>query len=140
MQPSDDEHRSEPTPPPRRHETLVPALAVAAVAVAAVAAAVMARRAEFDAPHGSRAPGGEIVQAPQPQAPATRAMGGASACGNCGVVENVQALMEPGRQEPRAYRLRIRMDDGNVRTIEQRVALGAGSRVIVEGSAARPMS
>ena len=37
-----------------------------------------------------------------------------------------------------AYRMRIRMGDGTVRTVEQRRALAAGTRVAVQGRVARP--
>ena len=38
-----------------------------------------------------------------------------------------------------AYRMRIRMADGTVRTVEQRRALAAGTRVAVQGRVARPV-
>lgn len=38
-----------------------------------------------------------------------------------------------------AYRMRIRMGDGTVRTVEQRRALAAGTRVTVQGRLARPV-
>jgi hypothetical protein len=33
--------------------------------------------------------------------------------------------------------MRIRMDDGSLRTVEQRGALAAGTRVVVEGGSVR---
>jgi hypothetical protein len=67
-------------------------------------------------------------------------MGGAPACKDCGVVQMVVAVYDHGGKEPRAYQMHVRMDDGTVRTVEQRGALAAGSRVVVEGSALRPVS
>lgn len=134
--------------PPTRRETLVPALAVAAVAVGAVAAAVMVQRTETQvqqqvAADASRRPepaqSREVVRAP-PLKAATQAMGGPAACRSCGVVQTVVAVYEEGGKKPRAYQMHIRMDDGTVRTVEQRGALAAGSRVVVDGQSVRPMS
>ena len=149
MDPDDDSPEPAGTPaPPSRRESLVPAAAVTAVAVVAVAAAVMVKRADTHAPmqaalQPSRAvpaQGGEVVKAPPLQPPATRAMGGAAACKDCGVVEMVVAVHEPGRKEPRAYQMHVRMDDGSIRTVQQRGALAAGSRVVLDGSIVRPLS
>lgn len=148
MEPDDDSPEPAGTPaPPSRRESLVPALAVTAVAVVAVAAAVMVKRADTGAPMQAAleparavpAQGGEVVKAPPLQPPATRAMGGAAACKDCGVVEMVVAVHDPGRKEPRAYQMHVRMDDGTLRTIQQRGALAAGSRVVLEGDAIKPM-
>jgi len=126
---------------PSRRETLLPTLAVSAVAVVAVAAAVMVKRVDDPATNAvASAQPGKVVQAPPLAAPDTRSMGGASACKSCGVVQMVVAVNEPGRAQPRAYQMHIRMDDGSTRTIEQRGALAAGSRVQVEGSSVRPIS
>src|SRR5690242_3821179 len=131
MEPSDDKPEPAGTPaPPCRRESLVPALAVTAVAVVAVAAAVMVKRADTHGPMQAAleparpvpAQAGEVVKAPPLQAPATHAMGGAAACKDCGVVEMVVAVNEPGRKEPRGYQMHVRMDDGTRRTIEQRGA------------------
>ena len=81
----------------------------------------------------------DVVKAP-PLAPATQSMGGPAACANCGVVHMVVAVYDQGKPQPRAYQMHVRMDDGSVRTIEQRGALAAGSRVVVEGNEIRPMS
>ena len=54
-----------------------------------------------------------------------------------GVVESVVAL-DRARDAPVGYRMRIRMDDGSVRTVEQLGALAAGSRVVVAGDSVRP--
>lgn len=149
MEPSDDSPEPVETPaPPSRRESLVPALAVTAVAVVAVVAAVMVKRADTEAPMqaAALAPAGpvpaqrgEVVKAPPLQSPETRAMGGAAACRDCGVVEMVVAVREPGRKEPSAYQMHVRMDDGSRRMIEQRGALAAGSRVVLEGGAIKPM-
>lgn len=144
MEPNDEDKPF--TPPPSRGETLVPALAVIAVAIVAVAAAVMARRSD-DAPHTQFAQqasgpvaGAGVVHAPPLAAPDTRAMGSTRACRDCGVVQRVVAVYGQGRQQPRAFRVHVRMDDGLVRTVEQRGALATGSRVVVDGSTARPVS
>jgi outer membrane lipoprotein SlyB len=63
----------------------------------------------------------------------TSAMGSASACEKCGVVESVLAANKPGE----GFQMRIRMDDGSLRTVEQRGALAAGTRVVVEGRSVR---
>ena len=134
---------------PRRKEALIPALAVLAVAAVALATAVMVRRADNDPPPGISAAGlqpaaqvaqGAVVKAPPLKGPDTRAMGGASACKECGVVQMVVAVRGSEKDEPHSYQMHIRMDDGSVRTIEQRGALAAGSRVVVDGGAVKPMS
>lgn len=143
MEPDDEER---PFVPPTRRETLVPAAAVAAVAVVAVAAAVMARRTD-DAPApqvaqqaaGPVAPA-KVVHAPPLAAPTTNSMGGAPACARCGVVQMVVAVYGSDHKEARAYQMHVRMDDGTLRTVEQRGALAAGSRVVVDGSTVRPLS
>lgn len=135
--------------PPTRRETLVPALAVAAVALAAVAAAVMVQRTEThvqqQAAAESRQPQAQsqtqprdVVHAPPLRSPA-QAMGGAAACKTCGVVQTVVAVYDEGGKKPRGFQMHIRMDDGSLRTVEQRGALAAGSRVLVEGNALKPM-
>jgi hypothetical protein len=153
MEPSEDDIEDAGAPaPPTRRESLVPALAVTAVAVVAVAAAVMVKRADNGMPREAAldparsssaiatAQTGEVVTAPPLKPSATQAMGGAAACKNCGVVEMVVAVNDPARKEPRGYQMHIRMDDGTRRTIEQRGALAAGSRVMVEGSVVKPIS
>jgi hypothetical protein len=128
-----------PDPPRGRAASYAPKLAVIAVAGAAVAAAIMSTRTE--------APGADSVSSvppPQQQAvvrapplaagSATSTMGAARACDRCGVVESVTAA-PPGQ----SFRMRIRMDDGSLRTVEQRGALAAGTRVVVEGESVRLM-
>jgi hypothetical protein len=135
--------------PPTRRETMVPVLAVSAVAVVAVATAVMVKRSEqmpadpqpaiaqaVDQPVSNV----DVVKAPPLSAPSTRSMGAAPACRECGVVQMVVAVFPEGGKQPRAYEMHIRMDDGTVRTIEQRGALAAGSRVVVKGDVVKPMS
>jgi hypothetical protein len=135
--------------PPTRRETLIPALAVAAVAVAAVAAAVMVQRAETQVQQRvaaeSRQPSTststtsrDVVHAPPLNSP-TQSMGGGAACKTCGVVQTVVAVYDEGGKTPRGFQMHIRMDDGSLRTVEQRGALAAGSRVVVEGKALKPM-
>jgi hypothetical protein len=107
----------------------------------------MVKRADVDAPRDATlasarlapAQRGEVVKAPPLQAPSARAMGGAAACRQCGVVVMVVAVVEPNAKEPRGYQMHIRMDDGSVRTIEQRGALAAGSRVVVDNGLVKPM-
>ena len=70
-----------------------------------------------------------------PSGQATRATCSTSsraACPDCGIVELVVAVHDPGKKKPRAYQMHVRMDDGGMRTFEQRGALAAGSRVRVE--------
>jgi hypothetical protein len=142
--------------PPRRSETLVPFFAVGIVATAGLAAALMAARPDPAPPaeQAAQAPSNEVVQAPplagkvpvgatagstQPRA-STSAMGAAPACGNCGVVQMVVAVH--GYAQPRAsgYQMHIRMDDGTTRTVQQRGALPAGSRVQVDGDSVRVLA
>ena len=142
----------------RGNQQLVSAFAVVTVAVAGLAAALMSgtepqREAQVQ-PAVSKTPQ-EVVRAPPPvvtapplQPPAARsdpshraatdantaskALGAGPACAKCGVVESVAML---GGQ--RGYQMRIRMDDGSLRTVAQRGALPAGSRVVVEGGSVR---
>lgn len=106
-------------------QALVPTLAVVTVVVAALLATVMVTTSERQA--GVR----EAAVSPVPRA---NELGAGPACSNCGVVESVAASQRQG-----LYRLRIRMDDGTVRTVEQRGALTAGARVVLEGSSVRVM-
>ncbi|MBG9390329.1 hypothetical protein [Caenimonas aquaedulcis] len=121
-------------PPPTPRQALAPTVAVLAVAVAAVAAAVMTHRADAPAPAATLAAATpaklSVVTAPPLSRPGAQAMGGTAVCATCGVVESV-AVAAPGK----AFRMRIRMDDGSVRTVEQRGALPAGSRVAISGDA-----
>ena len=150
-------------PDPRvrwRRETLVPTLAAAVVAVTAVITTVVVTRddsvpllAEQSAAPVSQ---NSVVQAPplkpapsttakvRPQngdkRAASSAMGSSVACRNCGVVQMVVAVHDYGQAKPSGYQMHIRMDDGTTRTVEQRGALAAGSRVVVEGKSVRPLS
>ena len=66
---------------------------------------------------------------------ASNALGAGPACRNCGVVESV------GRgKDARAFQLRVRMDDGTLRTVEQGGPVTAGSRVVLEGGTVRPVT
>lgn len=104
-------------------QSLVPTFAVVTVVATALLATVMVTRDE-------RAPEGrEAAASPAPRA---NALGAGPACANCGVVESVGAGDLPG-----GYRIRVRMDDGTVRTVEQRGALAAGARVLLEGGSVR---
>jgi hypothetical protein len=131
--------------PPTRRETLIPALAVAAVAVAAIGAAVMVQRTETQVQQKvaaesrqSSASPRDVVHAPPLKSP-TQSMGGSAACKECGVVQTVVAVYDEGGKKPRGFQMHIRMDDGTLRTVEQRGALAAGSRVMVEGKSLKPM-
>lgn len=44
--------------------------------------------------------------------------------------------IEKSQRRYTAYVMRIRMDDGTIRTVEQRTALGRGAHVVVQGSTA----
>lgn len=149
---------AEPTPQRvrRRAGAYAPQLAVLAVAGAAVAAAFMGTRPEGPAQDSASSPPPArravvrapplVVEAPPlrklrtadrgaaPARSATRAMGAAPACERCGVVESV-AVAAPGQ----GFRMHIRMDDGTLRTLEQRGALAAGTRVEVDGGSVRLM-
>jgi hypothetical protein len=69
------------------------------------------------------------------------AMGAAAACRDCGVVQMVVAVYGYGQQHrPASYQMHIRMDDGSTRTVQQRGALAAGSRVLLEGDTVRVLA
>jgi hypothetical protein len=139
----------------RRLRGIVPTLSVVSVVVAALAATVMVTRPQWeDANRPSVAAKREqdVVRAPPlvVQAPPLKAsskpgaqqrgpmssndLGAGPACANCGVVESVAVDQHGG------FQMRIRMDDGTLRTIEQRGAVAAGSRVVLEGESVRIMT
>lgn len=119
--------------------------AVAAVCIAALAAALTAGRDGApqapppEAPLGTSTVTQGVVQAPPLKAPgaARDAMGAAAGCGNCGVVQQVVAVHGYAQPTAGGYLMHIRMDDGSVRAVQQRGALAAGSRVIVERGSVR---
>ena len=131
----------------RRVSTLVPTLAAVSVVVTALAATVMVTRPDWQ--NASRpaviskneqevvkAPP-LVVKAPPVNAAAntrSKALGAGPACRNCGVVESVTLANQHG-----PFQMRIRMDDGTLRTVEQRGAVAAGSRVLLEGDSVRVM-
>ena len=144
-----------------RAEALVPGLAAAAVAVTALVAALTAERVEAPMPvqaadQAAVNPANVVQAPPLKSAPesgnkaqvavspnATRnasAMGAGAACRNCGVVEMVVAVHGYGEPKASGYQMHIRMDDGTTRTVEQRGALAAGSRVVVDGASVRPLA
>jgi hypothetical protein len=147
-----------------RRETLIPAVVVTVVAVTAVITTVVVDRSELPAPAAQMAqtvqsPVSEkdVVKAPPlkpapvtaAQSPAKaaaesrsvgNAMGANAACRNCGVVQMVVAVHGYGQPKASGYQMHIRMDDGSTRTVEQRGALAAGSRVVVEGKSVRPLA
>jgi hypothetical protein len=139
----------------RFDKSSVPAAAVVAVAIVSITTAVMMTREE-SAQRDVRPPpavadsrvvkapplvvtapplGGpqKLAQARRPRdgGPATDAAGAGPGCRNCGVVESVAS------NRPSTYQMRVRMDDGTVKSIEQRAAFPAGSRVVLEGGALR---
>ena len=131
----------------RRREMLITAFAVAAVAAAsllAVFAPPRVERAELNQ-SASVQPAAGVVTAPPlttvSKQPDTRLMGGAPACMNCGVVENVVAVhgRANGKTDAIGFLMNIRMDDGTTRMVEQRGALAAGSRVVVERDSVRAL-
>ena len=143
-------------------DKLVALCAVGVVAIAGVGAAMMVGRK--DAPDAVVAGVGqvntsgnrkEVVTAPPLKAPANtapqnsmrtptrataNAMGAAPVCRDCGVVQMVVAVYEHGQARPNGYQMHIRMDDGSIRTVQQRGALAAGSRVMVEGETVRVLA
>jgi hypothetical protein len=142
----------------RVNKASVPAAAVAAVAIVSVTTAVMMSRHQGAQPDVRPPPAvadNRVVKAPPlvvkapplngPQklaqarrsrdgAPATDSAGAGPGCRNCGVVESVAS------NRPSTYQMRVRMDDGTVKSIEQRAAFPAGSRVVLEGGALRAMT
>lgn len=48
--------------------------------------------------------------------------------------------IEKNMKKYTAYQVRVRMNDGTVRTVEQRASVAAGSRVVLEGGAVRPLA
>jgi hypothetical protein len=91
------------------------------------------------APPLKLAPPAETPAQGGPTPAASNAMGATAACRSCGVVQMVVAVHEYGQSKPSSYQMHIRMDDGSTRTVEQRGALAAGSRVVVEGKSVRPL-
>ena len=67
-------------------------------------------------------------------------MGAAPVCRDCGVVQMVVAVFDDGKKRPSEYQMHIRMDDGSIRTVQQRGALAAGSRVMVQGETVRVLA
>ena len=137
-----------------RRETLVPTLAAVVVAVTAVITTVVVTRNGSPPLAVEQAPDTSVSEKavvtapplkPAPQAPAkmrtgVHAMGASAACRNCGVVQMVVAVHDYRQPKPSAYQMHIRMDDGTTRTVEQRGALAAGSRVVVEGKSVRALA
>ncbi|MDB5871726.1 MAG: hypothetical protein JWQ07_1168 [Ramlibacter sp.] len=127
------------SPPPTPGQALAPTLAVMAVAIAALAAAMMTRHTQAPPDHRAAAQSAQqaVAQEPSPvvTAPPLNTMGAGPACQTCGTVESVVAADAPNKN----YRMRIRMDGGSFRTVEQRGALAAGSRVVLDGATVRLM-
>jgi hypothetical protein len=143
-------------------DKVVAFFAVGVVAAAGLAAALMVGR--HDAPDPVVAGVGavdtsggrkEVVTAPPLKSPAksaaqesgnagartaANAMGAAPVCRECGVVQMVVAVHGYGQPRPNGYQMHIRMDDGTIRTVQQRGALAAGSRVMLEGETVRVLA
>ena len=137
---------------------LLPTLSVVTVVVTALAATVVVTRPQWEeANRPSVAAKSEqdvvrapplVVQAPplkasqkaggqsqhQGAAIASKVLGAGPPCANCGVVESV------GVDQHGGFQMRIRMDDGSLRTVEQRGAVAAGSRVVLEAGSVRIMT
>lgn len=111
----------------QRREVLVTVLAVVPVTVTAVLAAVMhvPPDGRAGAPRPALAPQGDRL---------------AAACAQCGVVEAVVPLGRAVAEAGPAWQMRIRMDDGSMRTVEQRGAVAAGSRVMLAGNSVRVLA
>jgi hypothetical protein len=136
----------------RRHglRSQMPTLAVMLVVVTAVATAVMvAPTVSESADHRPVAAGPVAAVPSQPsvvQAPPLD--GRASAlhqrtgpdCRDCGVIESVVALVPRAQDDAMAYQMRIRMDDGSLRTVKQRGALATGSRVTMADGSVRSVA
>ncbi|MHB1122263.1 MAG: hypothetical protein ACYC0T_06010 [Ramlibacter sp.] len=132
-----DDERS-PASAPQRREVLVTVLAVVPVVIAAVLAAVMHAPQDGRAAAPRPAPvSTSVVRAP-PLAPHGDRF--AAPCAECGVVEAVVPLGRPAAEAGTAWQMRIRMVDGSMRTVEQRGALAAGSRVMPAGGSVRVLS
>lgn len=144
----------------RRMETWISRGAVVLVVVSAVLAAVMSQRFDpaepvlqqaEEAPDAAAGQKGVVQAPPLKPAPivaqraakpgdarnAAAVLGAGPACRNCGVIEMVVAVHGYEQPEASGYQMHIRMDDGSVRTVEQRGALAAGSRVVVERDSVR---
>ncbi len=127
--------------------TRIPTLSVVLVVVTAVTTAVMVAPTVSEPPDhrpvavqpvAAAAAPASVVQAPPLDGLASAVQTGA--CRDCGVIESVVALAPRAQDEAVAYQMRIRMDDGSLRTVEQRGALATGSRVTVGGGSVRSVS
>jgi hypothetical protein len=147
--------------PWQRSDNSVAVLAVGVVAIAGFAAAWFTTR--NDASDAAVAAAGQVSQPANPKevvtapplktpdaaaqasarnvarAPAN-AMGAAAVCRSCGVVQVVVAVHGYGQRRAEAYQMHIRMDDGTHRTVQQRGALAAGSRVVLDGDTVRVLA
>ncbi len=119
---------------PHAASTLVPTLAVLAVAAVALAAALMSGGPQSPSVSPARHAAAPAVTGEVVRAPPLNSMGAGPGCQSCGVIESVAAV--PGSTE---FQMRIRMDDGRLRTIDNRGAMPAGTRVLVEGDSVRLM-
>jgi len=113
----------------------IPAIAVVVVAITAVGTAVVVTHTDAD----RGAPSIPAVRFADRPADAARKQGAGPACRDCGVVVSVVVLERQAPASPVAYQMRIRMDDGSMRTVEQPGPLAAGSRVMLAGGSAHPV-
>lgn len=135
---------------PHGLRSLIPTLAVMLVVATAVATAVMVVPTVSELPDHRPVAAGAVAAVPAPpslvQAPPMDSRASAlhqragPACRDCGVIESVVALVPRAQAGAMAYQMRIRMDDGSVRTVKQRGALATGSRVTVADGSVRSVS
>ena len=133
---ADAEAASAAEPEPKRRAdrpSFIPTLAVVAVAIAAVAAAFMGTRTDTPEakPAACSCPRRRkrwCVRQPLRERHGRRDRRARSAASS-----NRCSPAKPGD----TFQMRIRMDDGSLRTVEQRGALAAGTRVVVEGGSVR---
>jgi hypothetical protein len=119
----------------QRVRAQIPAIAVVVVAITAMGTAIVVMHT--DAERG--APSMPAVRSADRPANAARKQGAGPACHDCGVVVSVVTLEPQAQASPVAYQMRIRMDDGSVRTVEQLGPLATGSRVMLAGGSAHPV-
>ena len=115
---------------------------------AAGAVAIRSALPEAQADEPVRPAATQAAVAPRAAAPATK-------CADCGVVESVRSVTRKGQGTAKSavagheiekrvrshtvHEVRVRMDDGSLRTIEQvEPEAHAGDRVVVQGSALKP--
>lgn len=119
---------------PHATSVLVPTLVLVVIAVVALASALLSTGREAPVVSPARHATAPAATADVVRAPPLNSMGAGPGCQTCGVIESV-APVSGGK----GFQMRIRMDDGRLRTIEDRGAMPAGTRVLVEGDSVRLM-